>query len=193
MGLWSDWEITSAAVNHKMISPFFDESIYELESLTEKFPVLSYGLSSYGYDARLAPQFKLFRPSYSTIIDVKNPTPNYFEDIETDRLTLPPHSYVLGKTMEWFEIPRNVLALCIGKSTYTRAGFLINVTPLEPGWRGEVTLEIGNLTPAPAYLYANEGICQFLFFEGDEQCLKTYADKAKAKYQDQRGVVFSRM
>lgn len=192
MGLLADHQILHEAL-YGMITPFIDHSVYEENILFGAKKVLSYGLSSYGYDARLSHKFKLFRPSYDSVIDVKNPTSVYFEEIEAERFVLPPHSYVLAETVERFSIPKDVLALCIGKSTYTRAGFLINVTPLEPGWRGTVTLEIGNLTSVPAVLYSGEGVCQFLFFRGDQKCLKTYADKANAKYQDQQGVVFSRV
>lgn len=198
MGVLADHSIIWRCICEDMITPYVSECIYEVADDLIDAPkgILSYGPSSYGYDVRLATEFKLFQPTYGTIVDVKKTNQFSFVDIVADQLTLPPHSYVLGRTVEYFKMPKDVLAICVGKSTYARAGIIINVTPLEPGWCGEVTLEIGNLTPCPVILYANEGICQFVFFEGDSQCDKTYADKNKgkaAKYQNQRGVITARV
>lgn len=196
MSVLSDQEIIERCRNG-MITPFVEDNIFQERDLTgETYKILSYGPSSYGYDARLATEFKLFQPTYGTIVDVKKQDESTFTRIESDTLTLPPHSYVLGRTIEYFNIHNDIIAVCVGKSTYARAGLMINVTPLEPGWCGEVTLEIANLTPCPVILYAGEGICQFMFFKGNTKCLRTYANKfngSASKYQNQRGVVTARV
>jgi dCTP deaminase len=148
---------------------------------------ISYGLSSYGYDARVADEFKIFTNVDSAIVDPKNFDQNSFVDRKTDVCVIPPNSFALARTVEYFRVPRDVLVICLGKSTYARCGIIVNVTPLEPGWEGHVTLEFSNTTPLPAKIYANEGACQFLFLKGNEPCETSYADRA-GKYMGQRGV-----
>ena len=154
--------------------------------------VISYGLSSYGYDARLAPEFKIFTNVNNAIVDPKNFDPKSFVEFEGNECIIPPNSFVLGRTVEYFRIPRETLVVCLGKSTYARCGIVVNVTPLEPEWEGHVTLEFSNTTPLPAKLYANEGACQFLFMEGSEPCEVSYADRA-GKYQGQKGVTLAKV
>ena len=149
--------------------------------------VISYGVSSYGYDARVADEFKIFTNVDSAIVDPKNFAPTSFIDRKTDVCIIPPNSFVLGRTVEYFRIPRDVLVVCLGKSTYARCGIIVNVTPLEPEWEGHVTLEFSNTTPLPAKLYANEGACQFLFFKADSLCETSYKDRS-GKYMGQRGI-----
>jgi dCTP deaminase len=149
--------------------------------------VISYGVSSYGYDVRVGRKFKVFTNVYGALIDPKNFSPAAFVDIEGDYCIIPPNSFALAETVETFEIPRDILATCLGKSTYARCGIIVNVTPLEPEWRGKITIEISNTTPLPAKIYANEGIAQILFFRAEAACKKSYADK-KGKYQDQTGL-----
>ncbi len=149
--------------------------------------VISYGVSSYGYDVRVGRRFKVFTNVYGTLIDPKNFSPTAFVDIEADSCIIPPNSFALAETVEHFEIPRDILAVCLGKSTYARCGIIVNITPLEPEWRGKITIEISNTTPLPAKIYANEGIAQILFFRAAEVCRTSYADK-KGKYQDQKGL-----
>ncbi len=149
--------------------------------------VISYGVSSYGYDVRVGRKFKVFTNVYGALIDPKNFSPTAFVDIEADWCIIPPNSFALAETVETFEIPRNVLATCLGKSTYARCGIIVNVTPLEPEWRGRITIEISNTTPLPAKIYANEGIAQILFFRAEDVCRISYADK-KGRYQDQTGL-----
>jgi dCTP deaminase len=200
MSQLADHQIISLA-ERGMITPFERECVSEIESPFEAIDmanrgshvrkVISYGPTSYGYDIRLANEFKLFRPKYDTVIDPKHPDPSLFEDIKADVLQLPPHSYCLARTIERFVIPNDILVICLGKSTYARCGFLINVTPAEPEWEGYLTLEIANLTPCPALVYANEGIAQFVFFRGESKPKWTYATKNKgkpSKYQNQEGV-----
>jgi dCTP deaminase len=175
MGLLPDWHIKRDIA----ISPFADES--------SRQGVISYGVSSYGYDVRVGRKFKVFTNVYGALIDPKNFSPSAFVDIEGDHCIIPPNSFALAETVEHFEIPRDILAVCLGKSTYARCGIIVNVTPLEPEWRGKVTIEISNTTPLPAKIYANEGIAQILFFKTDAPCEKSYADK-KGKYQDQKGL-----
>jgi dCTP deaminase len=161
------------------IEPFAEESL--------RPGVISYGVSSYGYDVRVGRKFKVFTNVYGALIDPKNFSPTAFVDIEGDFCVIPPNSFALAETVETFEIPRDVLATCLGKSTYARCGIIVNVTPLEPEWRGKITIEISNTTPLPAKIYANEGIAQILFFRAEEVCKTSYADK-KGKYQDQKGL-----
>jgi dCTP deaminase len=172
------------ALEHKMIEPFEDRQVRE--------GVISYGLSSYGYDIRVANEFKVFTNINSTVVDPKNFDARSFVDVKTDICIIPPNSFALAKTVEYFRIPRDVLTVCVGKSTYARCGLIVNVTPFEPEWEGFVTLEISNTTPLPARVYANEGIAQVLFFQSDEPCEVSYADK-KGKYQKQQGLTLPRL
>jgi dCTP deaminase len=167
------------ALEHKMIEPFEDRQVRD--------GVVSYGLSSYGYDIRVADEFKVFTNINSTVVDPKNFDSRSFVDLKTEICIIPPNSFALAKTVEYFRIPRDVLTICVGKSTYARCGLIVNVTPFEPEWEGYVTLEISNTTPLPARVYANEGIAQVLFFQSDEMCEVSYADK-KGKYQKQQGL-----
>ncbi len=162
-----------------MIDPFADRQIRK--------GVISYGVSSYGYDMRIADEFKIFTNVNNTIVDPKNFTDKNYVDFKGDVCIIPPNSFVLAKSVEYFRIPRNILTICVGKSTYARCGLIVNVTPFEPEWEGFVTIEISNSTPIPAKIYAFEGIAQVLFFEADEECLVSYADK-KGKYQKQMGL-----
>lgn len=184
MSILADTEIWQRVIQYGMISPFVEKQ--------QGQGVISYGLSSYGYDARIANKFRIFYNKSGKVIDPKeklvHPNMDYcLHEIEADHCIIPPNSYVLGHTVETFKLPRDILALCVGKSTYARWGIIVNVTPLEPGWRGVVTLEISNATPCPVKIYANEGICQFLFFKGETPCGTCYADRA-GKYQDQSGI-----
>jgi dCTP deaminase len=180
MGLLADWQIRKDV----KIEPFAEESL--------RTGVISYGVSSYGYDVRVGRHFKVFTNVYGAIIDPKHFNPSAFVDIEGDHCVIPPNSFALAETVEHFEIPRDVLATCLGKSTYARCGIIVNVTPLEPEWRGRITIEISNTTPLPAKIYAFEGISQFLFLRGDSACETSYADKA-GKYMRQRGVALPRL
>jgi dCTP deaminase len=153
--------------------------------------IVSYGTSSYGYDVRCAPEFKIFTNINSTIIDPKRFDPKNFVDFDGEVCIIPPNSFALARTVEYFRIPRNVMVICLGKSTYARCGIIVNVTPLEPEWEGHVTLEFSNTTPLPARIYANEGVAQFLFFESDEVCETSYKDRG-GKYQGQKGVTLPR-
>jgi dCTP deaminase len=179
MGLKPDHWIRKMALEHKMIEPFVENQVRE--------GVISYGVSSYGYDMRVADEFKVFTNVYGATVDPKNFAPNAFVDFKGPLCVIPPNSFALARSMEYFRIPRSVLTVCLGKSTYARCGLIVNVTPFEPQWEGYVTLEISNTTPLPAKIYANEGIAQVLFFEADEECEVSYADK-KGKYQGQTGV-----
>ncbi len=184
MGLKADNWIRKMAQEQGMIEPFVDGQVRQ--------GVISYGLSSYGYDVRVTNEFKIFTNVHSAIVDPKHFVPESFVDFKGDVCIIPPNSFVLTRTLEYFRIPRNVLTICLGKSTYARCGLIVNVTPFEPGWEGYVTLEISNTTPLPAKIYAYEGISQVLFFEGDEQCDTTYADR-KGKYQNQQTIVLPRI
>jgi dCTP deaminase len=154
--------------------------------------IVSYGTSSYGYDVRCADEFKIFTNINSTIVDPKKFDERSFVDFKGECCVIPPNSFALARTVEYFRIPRDVLVICVGKSTYARCGIIVNVTPFEPEWEGFVTLEISNTTPLPAKIYANEGLCQILFFQGDEPCETSYADK-KGKYQAQHGIVLPKL
>lgn len=169
---------------HGMIEPFEDGQVRD--------GVISYGLSSYGYDIRVAPEFKVFTNVHSAIVDPKSFDDRSFVDINEDVCIIPPNSFALARTVEFFRIPRDVLVLCVGKSTYARCGLIVNVTPLEPTWEGYLTLEISNTTPLPAKIYGNEGIAQLLFFEGDEEPETAYADR-QGKYMQQVGVTLPKM
>jgi len=167
-----------------MIEPFVDAQ--------KRDGIISYGLSSYGYDARVGTDFKIFTNVNSSVVDPKNFDQQSFVDRNTDVCIIPPNSFALARTVEYFRIPRDVLVICVGKSTYARCGIIVNVTPLEPEWEGHVTLEFSNTTPLPAKIYANEGACQFLFLQGNEPCEVSYRDKA-GKYQGQRGVTLPKI
>lgn len=184
MAVMSDRWIRHMAQDHGMIEPFVESQKRE--------GVISYGLSSYGYDARIASEFKLFTNIESAIIDPKDFAPHSFVDRCSDVCIIPPNSFALGRTVEYFRIPRDVLVICLGKSTYARCGIIVNVTPLEPEWEGQVTIEISNTTPLPAKIHANEGICQFIFLQGNEPPETSYADKS-GKYMRQRGVALPRL
>jgi len=180
----SDRWIRKMAKEHGMILPFEEKQV--------RAGGISYGVSSYGYDIRIANEFKIFTNINSTIVDPKQFDPKSFVDFKGDVCVIPPNSFALGKSVEYFKIPRNVMTICVGKSTYARCGIITNVTPFEPEWEGFVTLEISNTTPLPAKIYANEGIAQVLFFESDEVCEISYADK-KGKYQSQIGITLPRV
>jgi dCTP deaminase len=170
-----------------MIEPFEAGQVRSVDGRK----IVSYGTSSYGYDVRCAPEFKIFTNINSTIVDPKNFDPKNFVDFEGDVCIIPPNSFALARTVEYFRIPRDVMVMCLGKSTYARCGCIVNVTPLEPEWEGNVTLEFSNTTPLPARIYANEGVAQFLFFESDEVCETSYKDRG-GKYQGQKGVTLPR-
>jgi dCTP deaminase len=184
MGLKPDHWIRKMAAEHRMIEPF-SEGI-------SSSGVISYGVSSYGYDIRVADEFKIFTNVFSAIVDPKQFDPKSMIDYTGNICVIPPNSFALARTVEYFRIPRGVLTICLGKSTYARCGIIVNVTPFEPEWEGFVTLEISNTTPLPARIYANEGIAQVLFFEADEECEISYADK-KGKYQKQQSIVLPRL
>ncbi len=187
MGVKSDTWIRKMARERGMISPFEPDQVRSLDGKK----VISFGTSSYGYDVRCADDFKVFTNIHSTIVDPKDFNPNSFVDLKGETCVIPPNSFALARTVEYFRIPRNVLVLCVGKSTYARCGIIVNVTPLEPEWEGHVTLEFSNTTPLPARIYAGEGVAQFVFFEADEDCSVSYKDRG-GKYQGQRGVTLPR-
>ena len=183
MTIKSDKWIRRMAAEHGLISPFEADQVRHVNG--ER--VVSYGTSSYGYDIRCADEFKIFTNINSTIVDPKNFDEKSFVDFKGDVCIIPPNSFALARTMEYFKIPRNVLTICLGKSTYARCGIIVNVTPLEPEWEGHVTLEFSNTTPLPAKIYANEGVAQMLFYQSDEQCEVTYKQRG-GKYMGQTGV-----
>jgi dCTP deaminase len=201
MSIKPDWKIRNLALNLGMIKPFIDEQIkaepteasYFLKDDKLKRKVISYGLSSFGYDMRIADEFKIFTPSTGqlTVIDPKAMDERAMVDYKGDVCIIPPNSFALGRSVEYFRIPRNMMALCLGKSTYARVGIICNFTPFEPEWEGHVTIEISNTTPLPCKIYANEGIAQVLFFEGDEPEV-SYADR-KGKYNGQRGITLAKV
>jgi dCTP deaminase len=168
------------ALGKSMIKPFEERQVRQ--------GMISYGVSSYGYDIRIADEFKIFTNINTSIVDPKAFDPRSFVDVQGDVCLIPPNSFALGRSVEYFRIPRNVMTICVGKSTYARCGIITNVTPFEPEWEGFVTLEISNTTPLPAKIYSNEGIAQVLFFEADEACETSYADR-QGKYQAQQGIV----
>jgi dCTP deaminase len=184
MTIKADTWITRMALEHQMIEPFVGDQV--------RAGVISYGVSSYGYDVRVGDEFKVFTNVYNTVVDPKNFDPKSFVDIKAEVCIIPPNSFALASTIEYFRIPRDILTVCLGKSTYARCGIIVNVTPFEPEWEGHVTIEISNTTPLPAKIYANEGIAQVLFFQSDEPCARSYKDK-KGKYQAQRGVTLPRL
>jgi dCTP deaminase len=184
MSIKADRWIKQMALEQQMIVPFEEKQVRQ--------GVISFGLSSYGYDVRIADEFKIFTNVFGAVVDPKGFDPKSFVDFKGEVCIIPPNSFALGRTVEYFRIPRKVMTICVGKSTYARCGIITNVTPLEPGWEGHVTLEISNTTPLPAKIYANEGIAQILFFESDEDCMVSYADK-KGKYQAQQGVTLPKV
>ena len=184
MSIKPDHWITQMARKRGMIEPF--------ESSQVRSGVISYGVSSYGYDIRVADEFKIFTNVHSAIVDPKNFDTRSMVDFKGDVCVIPPNSFALARTVEYFRIPRNVMTICVGKSTYARCGIIVNVTPFEPEWEGYVTLEISNTTPLPAKIYAMEGIAQVLFFEADDECETSYADK-KGKYQRQQSIVLPKL
>ena len=187
MTIKSDKWIRRMAETTGMIEPFEPRQVREQEGRK----IISYGTSSYGYDIRCAPEFKVFTNIHSTVVDPKNFDEKSFVDFHGDSCIIPPNSFALARTVEYFRIPRNVLTICLGKSTYARCGIIVNVTPLEPEWEGHVTLEFSNTTTLPAKIYANEGVAQMLFLQSDEACEVSYKDRA-GKYQGQRGVTLPR-
>ena len=186
MSIKSDRWIRRMAREYRMIEPFVDGQVRE--------GAISYGVSSYGYDMRVAPEFRIFTNVLSVIVDPKHFDARSFVEFDGEVCIVPPNSFALARSVEYFRIPRNVLTICLGKSTYARCGIITNVTPFEPEWEGHVTLEISNTTPLPAKIYAHEGICQVLFFEADDDdiCQTSYADK-KGKYQKQTGVTLPKL
>ncbi len=189
MSIKPDHWIKEMANKHGLITPFADKQIRHAEDGNK---AVSYGLSSYGYDIRVSDEFKVFTNIYNTIVDPKNFAPNAFVDICTPECIIPPNSFALARSIEYFRIPRNILTICLGKSTYARCGIIVNVTPFEPEWEGHVTLEISNTTPLPAKIYANEGIAQVIFFESTHVCETSYADRS-GKYMKQQGIVVPRI
>lgn len=183
MSIKCDNWIRRMAQEHAMIEPFEPQQVKQVDGRR----VVSYGTSSYGYDVRCADEFKLFTNVYSAIVDPKAFDSKSFVDMKGDYVIIPPNSFALARTVEYFRIPRNVMTICLGKSTYARCGIIVNVTPFEPEWEGYVTLEFSNTTPMPAKIYANEGVAQVLFFEADEVCETSYKDRG-GKYQGQHGV-----
>jgi len=188
MGIHSDQWIRQMAKERGMIEPFEDGLVRKNGGGS----VISYGLSSYGYDLRVADEFKVFTNVFNTVVDPKNFDPKSFVDVQTDCCIVPPNSFALARSVEYFRIPRDVLTLCVGKSTYARCGIIVNVTPFEPEWEGHVTLEISNTTPLPARIYAGEGLAQVLFLAAHEPCETSYRDRG-GKYQSQRGITVPRM
>ena len=187
MSIKSDRWIRRMSQEQGMIEPYVERQVRGAEGDR----VISYGVSSYGYDVRCADEFKVFTNIHSATVDPKHFDENSFVDIQSDVCIIPPNSFALARTVEYFSIPRNVLTICLGKSTYARCGIIVNVTPLEPEWEGHVTLEFSNTTTLPAKIYANEGVAQMLFFESDEPCEVSYRDRG-GKYQGQRGVTLPR-
>jgi dCTP deaminase len=183
MSIKSDNWIIEQAEKNQLIKPFEKEQIREVDDKK----VISYGVSSYGYDVRCANEFKIFTNTFSSVVDPKNFDEKSFVDIQDSECIIPPNSFALARTVEYFKIPRSILTLCLGKSTYARCGIIVNVTPLEPEWEGHVTLEFSNTTNLPAKIYANEGVAQMLFFESDQVCKTSYKDRG-GKYQGQTGV-----
>jgi dCTP deaminase len=184
MAIKSDRWIRKMALEHDMINPFSEKQVRE--------GVISYGVSSYGYDLRVGDEFKIFTNVNSAMIDPKRFDEKSFVSVSAECCIIPPNSFALARSVEYFKIPRDVLTICVGKSTYARCGIIVNVTPFEPEWEGFVTLEISNTTPLPAKVYANEGLCQIIFFQSDEICETSYADR-KGKYQGQKGIVLPKL
>ncbi len=188
MSILSDKEIRRLAVEQKMIEPFVERQVRQLDDGQR---AISYGLSSYGYDLRVADEFKVFTNVFNTVVDPKNFDAKSFVDLQAEICIVPPNSFALARSVEYFRIPRDLLTVCLGKSTYARCGIIVNVTPFEPEWEGHVTLEISNATPLPAKIYANEGLAQVLFFRAGDVCETSYAARG-GKYQNQRGITLPR-
>ena len=188
MSVCPDRWIRKMSLEHGMIEPFTERQV----RANDGRKLISYGLSSYGYDLRVADEFKVFTNVHSAMVDPKEFDDKSFVDIKTDVCVVPPNSFALARSVEYFRIPRNVLTICVGKSTYARCGIIVNVTPFEPEWEGHVTLEISNTTPLPARIYANEGLAQVVFFESTEVCETSYADRG-GKYMKQQGITVPRM
>jgi len=184
MSIKPDHWIREMAKSHGLIEPFIEKQI--------RHEAVSYGLSSYGYDIRVSDEFKVFTNLYNTVVDPKNFAENAFVNLRTQECIIPPNSFALARSVEYFRIPRNILTICLGKSTYARCGIIVNVTPFEPEWEGHVTLEISNTTPLPAKIYANEGIAQVIFFQSQDHCEVSYKDR-KGKYMHQQGIVTPRV
>ncbi len=184
MSIKADTWIREMAIKHKMIEPFAEKQVSK--------GVISFGLSSYGYDIRITNEFKIFTNINTAIVDPKEFDTKSFVDFKGDVCIIPPNSFALGRSVEYFKIPRKIMTICVGKSTYARCGIITNVTPLEPEWEGFITLEVSNTTPLPARIYANEGIAQILFFESDEMCEISYGDR-KGKYQGQQGITIPKV
>ncbi len=184
MPIKSDRWIRQMAKEQKMIEPFVESQVRE--------GVISFGLSSYGYDMRVADEYRIFTNVNTAVVDPKHFDPRSFVEFKGEVCVIPPNSFALGRSVEYFRIPRNILTICVGKSTYARCGIIVNVTPFEPEWEGFVTLEISNTTPLPARVYSNEGLCQVVFLQADEICETSYKDK-KGKYQAQQGIVLPRI
>lgn len=186
MSIRPDTWIAKMARDHSMIEPFVEEQVRSIDGRS----VISFGISSYGYDIRVSNKFRIFTNVYGTVIDPKNFDPKGLVEVNADVCLIPPNSFALALSVEWFRIPNNVLTLCVGKSTYARCGIIVNVTPFEPGWEGKAVLEISNTTPLPAKIYAGEGLAQVLFFESDTPCRTSYADR-KGKYQFQQEITLA--
>jgi dCTP deaminase len=189
MGVHPDKWIRRMSLEHKMIEPFVDGQVRRSDSGDS---IISYGLSSYGYDLRVSNEFKVFTNVHNTVVDPKAFDPESFVDLIRDVCVIPPNSFALARSVEYFRIPRDVLTICVGKSTYARCGIIVNVTPFEPEWEGHVTLEISNTTPLPARIYANEGLAQVVFFAASEVCETSYADRG-GKYNRQTGITVPRL
>ena len=192
MSIMPDHWIRKMALLHNMIEPFEEKQIARVDKTGNDHGVVSFGLSSYGYDIRVADEFKVFTNVHNAIVDPKAFSENSFIEIKAPVCIIPPNSFALARSIEYFRIPRNVFTICLGKSTYARCGIIVNLTPFEPEWEGFVTIEISNTTPLPAKVYANEGIAQVIFFEAAQVCEVSYADK-KGKYMKQKGVTLPRI
>ena len=194
MGVQPDTWIRKMALEHGMIEPFADRQVRHDAETAAAPPrkLISYGLSSYGYDLRVSDEFKVFTNVFNTVVDPKEFDAKSFVDMQTDVCIVPPNSFALARSVEYFRIPRDILTICLGKSTYARCGIIVNVTPFEPEWEGHVTLEISNTTPLPARIYANEGLAQVLFLQAESVCEVSYADRA-GKYMKQRGITVPRL
>lgn len=188
MSIRPDTWIIKMAKEYAMIEPFVEDQVRSIDGQ----PVISYGTSSFGYDIRVSNKFRIFTNVYGSVIDPKNFAPKGLVEVNSDICLIPPNSFALALSVEWFRIPDNVLTICVGKSTYARCGVIVNVTPFEPGWEGKAVLEISNTTPLPAKIYAGEGLAQVLFFESDTPCKTSYAAR-KGKYQNQNNIVFARV
>ena len=192
MGVQPDTWIRKMALERGMIEPFADRQVRHDPERGDARKVISYGLSSYGYDLRVSDEFKVFTNVFNTVVDPKEFDAKSFVDMQTDVCIVPPNSFALARSVEYFRIPRDILTICLGKSTYARCGIIVNVTPFEPEWEGHVTLEISNTTPLPARIYAHEGLAQVLFLQAESMCEVSYADRA-GKYMKQRGITVPRL